>query len=184
MNFKSLGWQSMSGERMVSMLWSNWQVMRSAEYPWHSVNMWRTVMSTPQKLHTGGLDFCNKKVGVSRVCHTQGRDIILWSWCDGWSFHGGVVVLMVLRKERPLLRRMKSRHGGVLWPHAVLLRPALASWSVFSFPWIPVWTGIQENVIWGEFGILQSCWMFGSRVVRDSRNVYRTTSVDYEHTHL
>ena len=62
-------------------------------------------MSTLQKLHSGGLDFCNKKVWVRRVCPIRRRDRILWSWYDGWSFHVGVVVLIVLRKKRALLNQ-------------------------------------------------------------------------------
>ena len=43
-------WESLSGERTVSMLWFNWQVLREAAYPWHSVKKGRTVKlyCTPQ----------------------------------------------------------------------------------------------------------------------------------------
>ena len=85
------------------MLWSKLQVIRYPVFPRHSVKIWHTLMLTPQKLQSSGLDLCDKKVWVSRVFKSRSRDRILWSWCNGWSHRGGVMALMVLRIERPLL---------------------------------------------------------------------------------
>ena len=80
---------------------------------------------------------------------------LLW----GFSSHNCCQFLVTIC----LILGLRSVYGVLMFLSGVMLIAALANESALSLPWIPIWLGIPQNIIWkGRASLLEGlqscCW--------------------------
>lgn len=149
------------------------QLDRWWAYNLQSVRMCWTVVRVPQLLHIGGDDLLNRYEWVRRVCPIRSRVKVRCSEahlrsgyfmgehftclsCDTLWRHSSSHTDQILR----LMFLMRSWAGNAMSSFC-LLRACLAKLSARSFPAIPQWPGIQQNVMLRLRETLSMDWIHG-----------------------